>query len=157
MPDLTREIRCEPGYDYRETDLDKPSGQRRGCHGMNMRWLLHGEHGTVQFVIYTGWLPSWVVDDGDPFGPRVDDRRARGTGPMAADLGHHWDTPTYPGEDGPRSDCHLRPSGRCFYDGSGLNAEPVFAKLLTGGHDAVWAALEEYYAQCDVSARELIA
>lgn len=140
--DLRREIVFEPGYDHRAEDANKPRGQRRGCHGLTMRWLVHGEHGTTSFTVFTGWLPSWVkpgrwgdvvtAPDGEP-----------AHAPMAADLGHHWDSPTYSGEGS--MECHYRPSGRCFYNGSGLNAEPVFAALLTKGHEAVWEMLENYY------------
>ena len=65
--------------------------------------------------------------------------------PMAADLGHHWRTPPY--EDCMSMDCDIL-EGRtsCFYDGSGLNAEPVMAALFTDGHDGVWRALDAYYA-----------
>lgn len=146
---LTREIQFQPGYDYRAEDAHKPSGQRRGCHGLNMRWLVHGEHGSVQFLVYTMWLPSWVREA--EWGPRVVDEVARrdlNHPPMAADLGHHWDWALYHGENGPR-DCDVRPSGKCFYDGSGLNAEPLLAALLTKGHDEVWAQLEAYYEDCD--------
>jgi hypothetical protein len=136
-----REIRCEPGYDFREEDAHKPSHQRRGCHGMNMRWLLHGQYGTIQFLIYTSWLPSWVKEG--QWGPRVDDHGPAQFRPMAADLGHHWDRPTYDGEDS--MTCDIRSGGTCFYDGSGLNAEPLFAKLLTNGSEAVWAEMEAYY------------
>ena len=107
--DLRREIVFEPGYDHRAEDANKPRGQRRGCHGLTMRWLVHGEHGTTSFTVFTGWLPSWVkpgrwgdvvtAPDGEP-----------AHAPMAADLGHHWDSPTYSGEGS--MECHYRPSGR---------------------------------------------
>lgn len=151
--EFRREIRFEPGYDYREEDRGKPTGQQRGCHGLNMRWLLHGQDGTIQFLVYTMWLPSWVKEG--PWGPRVDDGRRAEFRPMAADLGRHWDRvlgdPVWETQD----KCDVRPSGHCFYDGSGLNAEPLFAKLLTEGHEAVWAEMESYY--WDLAPKQLAA
>lgn len=52
-------------------------------------------------------------------------------------------------------DCCYLEQGFCFYDGSGLNAEPVMAALFTGGDEAVWSALEDYYALVEASAAEL--
>lgn len=145
-----REIRWEQGYDHVGTQVGG------GRHGMNIRWLLHGEHGTVQFLIYSGWLPTWVENPEDSWGPRVrPDRplpmpnggsRPSLMGPMAADLGYHWRTPLWQDSDSGRDNCDaLRGGGRCWYDGSGLNAEPVFAKLLTEGGEAVWAEMSAYY------------
>ena len=34
-----------------------------------------------------------------------------------------------------------------YYDGSSLNAEPVYQRLLREGNDGVWAELEGYYAE----------
>jgi len=143
MTDFTREVRFEPGYDHRAEDATKPWGTRRGCHGMNIRWLLHGPAGTIQFLIYSSWLPSWVGDStfgktitvppGEPVHP-----------PMGADLGHHWDEATYEGEKG-FDKCDVRPAGRCFNDGSGLRADDLLGVLLTEGHEAVWSAMEDDY------------
>lgn len=144
---LTREVLFHPGYDYREVDASKPPGQRRGCHGLSIVFLLRGDDGAVQFKMGTDWLPTWVEPDGY-FGPSVKPNpypALRTHYPMAVDLGRHWKTPTYPDEM--RMDCTYLEQGYCFYDGSGLNAEPVMAALFTGGSDAVWSALEDYYAE----------
>lgn len=148
IADLRREIHFEPGYDHRG------DATGRGCHGLNMRWLVHGDAGSVQFVVHTMWLPSWV--ESSQFGDRVSAMIAdRILSPMAADLGHHWATPLYEGEA--NLECEYLPAGRCFYDGSGLNAEQLFATLLTEGHDAVWAAMEAYWHRCDETAKAFAA
>lgn len=43
-------------------------------------------------------------------------------------------------------DCHLLADGRCFYDGSGLEAGQPWKILREQGSDAVWQFLDTYYA-----------
>lgn len=124
---LKREILWEPGFDHR----NDPQKKQYGCHGLQIRWLVHGDKGSVQFLLYTGWLPTW--DMGDHSQLFV----------MPADLGYHADEPQY--EDQTTMECAHRPSGKCYYDGSSLNAEKPFKILLTEGEEALWQFLEEYY------------
>lgn len=152
---MRRELRFEPGYDYRSEDADKPANAQRGAHGLNIRFLVHGASGTVQFLLYTGWLPSWVhvgvtLTTVKHEASRVDDLY-----PMAADFGHHWDTPTYSDAE-PMMPCEFRPTNQCYYDGSSLRAERLLGVLLTQGHEAVWTALESEYAALvnDMETRE---
>jgi len=70
---------------------------------------------------------------------------------MGADVGYHWDEPRYEGQKW-RS-CTARPSGRCYYDGSGLQADELFQKFTREGDAVVWRTLEERYA--DLDARDL--
>ncbi len=144
MSERRRELLFEPGYDRRS--------EGRGCHGLDMRWLIHGEHATVQFVIYTSWLPSWVA--AGPWGPNVHGAPDQIFPPIAADLGYHADQPLYEDQLG-QAECAFRGGHRCFYDGSGLNAEPVFAALLTEGGDVVWRHLEEYLTQVEQQLTEV--
>ena len=136
--DFRREITFEPGYDHR----DDPDAKQRqhGCHGMNLRFVLHGEHGSVQFLLYTGWLPG---QSSFAAGPALS--------PMGADVGYHWDEPRYEGQDW--HSCAMRPAGRCYYDGSGLQADELFQKFTREGDAVVWRTLEERYA--DLDARSL--
>ena len=154
MTEFTREVRFEPGYDYAEEDKDKPWGERRGVHGMNIRFLLHGDEGTIQFLVYTQWLPSWVKTEPDAMFTRILDITDVMEGgqkifpPMAADIGFHWDKlPPHEPEDDwyHMQECDVRPGGQCYYDGSSLQAERVFALLLKKGHEAVWTYMEEHY------------
>lgn len=147
---MQREVRFEAGYDYREEDKDKPRGKHRGQHGLQIRFLLRGDEvaeGIVQFLVYTDWLPTWVVSQGPPWKEKMVQPTSipsiRDMFPMAADLGHHWPVPTYEGESS--MNCDLLEGGTCYYDGSGLNAEPVLAALLTEGDAGVWKILEDYY------------
>lgn len=119
-----REITFSAAYDKRHPDPSK----NYGLHGVNMRWLLIGPKGAIQFLVFTGWqLPG--IDDTDP---------------MAADIGYHSPVPMYEGQK-PMGKCDVLAEGDCYYDGSPLNAEPVFELLRTGGSDAVWARMEEEY------------
>jgi hypothetical protein len=63
----------------------------------------------------------------------------------ATDLGYHARVPRY-GEQ-QRMDCDFLPDGYCYYEGSGLAAEPVLEAFLSHGPHAVWAALGNYYAE----------
>ena len=125
-----REIKWEPGFDHR----NDPKKKQYGCHGLQIRFLLHGEHATVQFLLMTPWLPTWerlskinTIFDVLP-----------------ADLGYHADIPQY--ENQTLTDkCDCRPSGKCYYDGSGLNADETFRLLVTKGEEAVWKHMDDYY------------
>jgi len=114
-----------------------------GQHGMDLRFALVGELGATQFLMFTDWVPGRV---GRPFG---EPRRSSGSFPMAADLGYHWKTDPHNGEYdgfGRMDECDFFADG-CYYDGSGLRADPVMQRFISDGLDAVWADLEaEYHA-----------
>lgn len=117
-----------------------------GVHGAGIQFYLTGPEGTVQFKVSTGWmLPEtyeWWESTGRGRHRRLDDY------PMATDLGYHSPTPRYEGQTpiATRGECEFI-DGDCYYDGSGLNAEPVLARLIAEGHDGVWSALEDYYRE----------
>lgn len=117
-------IKFIPGYDKRSDDPK----QNFGIHGVNLLFVLKGEEGAVTFTIYTNWMPKSC---------RV------ALLPMPADLGYHSKVPSYEGQ------CHFEKcdwlNGECYYDGSTLNAEPIFELLVDKGEEAVWEALEQYY------------
>lgn len=50
-------------------------------------------------------------------------------------------------ETGTFDPCEYTDGGPCYYDGSTLNAEPVYKILLEEGSDGVWKYLEEYYEE----------
>lgn len=143
ISDFRREIKFEPGYDYTDEDFDKPPNHRRGRHGLNVRFVLHGEHGAVVWLLYTSWLPSWVGnhDDGEPYifcSPK--DLKL----PTGANVGLHWDTNAGGSFLGLHK-CDLREGKECWYDASYSAGDVVFAKLLTEGEEAVWTELESWY------------
>lgn len=109
------------------------AGGSHGIGGVTLRWVVKGPEGAVQFVLMTGWLPEpeRVVFEKEQFPP------------LPSDLGYHAVMPRYEGQT--ERDCTYTVTGRCYYDGSGLNAEEPFRVLCNSGGDALWEFLEAYY------------
>lgn len=90
-------------------------------------WYLHGDTKTTQFTV----LLYKCQQEGFSY---------RGT-LLPTDVGYHADTPKY---DQDSMECHLRPSGRCFYDGSSLAANELWELFITSGkEDVIWSKLED--------------
>lgn len=137
---LRREIKWEPGYDHRD-DPD-PLKSQYGAHGLQIRFMLHGDKGTIQFLLYTNWIPNEVLMSRGTVPARLLSPQV--LRPLAADLGYHADKPQYE-DHKPMDTCEHRPSGKCYYDGSGLAADGPFGILLVDGEDAMWKYMEDYY------------
>jgi len=137
---MERRIEFGAAYDKRDADPKK----NYGIHGVTISFYLIGDEGAVQFVVYSNWQLPHVQAEFDAKG--VDGMRdpCWRYKPMAADLGYHSPKPTYEGQTPMSGECHLL-GGECFYDGSTLNAEPVFDRLLKEGSDGVWDELESFY------------
>lgn len=140
-------VQMSPAYDRR----NDPRGNF-GIHGVDLRMILKGEKGAVQFVLYTNWqLPkvSQEQDNGilrEARTGQLNDISLRCTyHPLAADLGYHSPTPRYEDQDVCQQSCEYLDGKPCYYDGSGLNAERIYTVLLTEGSDGVWGELEAYY------------
>lgn len=111
-------------------------GGQYGVHGMEIRFLLRGPKGVTQFAMNTGWIPG---EKG--VSPTLADYF-----PSGSDLGYHAIEPQYDREMeqiGGRESCPFLDGKPCFYDGSGLQAEPVLADFIQRGEVAVWEALRE--------------
>lgn len=121
---LERIVRFEPGYDRR--------AEGYGIHGVNLRMVLKGEKGAVQFLLFTNWMPDSVDADYPTLTP------------MPADFGYHAKVSQYDGQEMLDENCEFT-GGPCYYAGSGLNAERIFRLLRHKGGEAAWGALEEYY------------
>jgi len=145
---MERIIKFHPAYDKRDPDPSK----NYGIHGVEIRFLLKGEHGAVQFLIYTDWQLPHIQRDKSAFPPL---EKFGTLEPWGVDLGYHSDKPirdyhkeTRTSDDDwntPSRECPYTTSGRCYYDGSGLNAERLVAVLLSEGDSGIWRELEEYY------------
>lgn len=139
---LERAVVFGPGYNSAQTG--NPHADF-GVHGMEIIWYLRGPLGVAQFMLYTDWIPGTLRPGHGlpPAGmsfPRIDY-------PMGADLGYHAPVPQWEGqEEYRRDDCRLLPGGTCYYDGSGMAAERVAKEFVLAGEPAVWAALEDRYA-----------
>jgi|SRR3990172_4197865 len=134
-------IEISPAWDKRHPEPNK----NYGIHGVEMRFVLKGPEGAVQFVLYTNWQLPHVQEELDRKEERDPRFKHSLCHPMPADLGYHSPVPRYEGQTQLRDSCHLLDDKPCFYDGSGLNAEPVYERLLREGDKGVWAALEEFY------------
>jgi len=136
---LVHEIVFYPAYDKRNVDPNK----NYGIHGVDMRWYVKGKKGAVQFVIYTNWYLPEVAKELEIKQNRMSTLYYNFFKPMPADLGYHSPVPHYK-DQSCKEDCEVigKP---CYYDGSTLNAEPVFDILLQEGSEAVWKYLDEYY------------
>ena len=147
VPDeLIKEITILPAWDKRDPDPNK----NYGIHGCELRFVLKGPLGAVQFVVYTNWhLPSVTKElitsksmnqpiGGDPHW------RCR---PRGADLGYHSPTQRYEGQQ-PTKNCQYLDGRQCYYDGSSLQAEEIgMPILLQEGSEGVWKLLEKRYNQ----------
>jgi len=136
-----REFTVEPAYDRRTEGY--------GQHCAEMRWVVKGQSGAIQFLLYTGWYPGMIpktswTDWSDWASLRVEKKSGCHDAPMPADLGYHSPTPRYEGQDRMSDECHIL-GGPCYYDGSGLNAAKPFSILIHEGGEKLWEFLEAYY------------
>lgn len=137
-----RIVSFSPAYDRRHADPRK----NYGIHGVVLRMVLKGPLGATQFVLFTNWqLPHVTEETMERCLARGEDRIGLKVSflPTPADLGYHWGAPHYQGQTA--RDCEYVAGGKCYYDGSGLNAERIYETLVREGSDGVWRELEEYY------------
>ena len=136
MEILKREIHISPAFDKRSSDPSK----NYGIHGVELCFILKGEQGAIQFVIYTNWMLPHVREEYDL---KTNHHLCH---PIPADIGYHSRTPKYEGQKSLTDDCTVI-GGACYYDGSGLQAEDVFNIMVEKGGDAMWAEMEDRYNQ----------
>lgn len=151
---FARTIEFLPAWDRRSPDPKK----NYGIHGAEILFLLKGPDGAVQFRLFTQWQLPEVTREKmhHPYDPIGGDFHWMER-PMPADLGYHSPVPRYDGQDILTDECIALDGKPCYYDGSSLNAEPVFERLLREGHDGVWAALEAYYTRTFLKPEEVSA
>jgi hypothetical protein len=138
MIDFKREIQFDPAYDKRHSDPAKDYG----IHGLTIRWFLRGPKGMIQFVLYSNWhLPHVEVEQRRKVGYHIHGLCK----PLPADIGYHSPKPMYDGHAQTSGDCEFVEGGKCYYDGSSLNAEAYFDTLVRDGCEALWTKMEEYY------------
>ena len=130
-------VEITEAYDKRNPDPAK----NYGVHGVNLKFLVKGPKGVIQFLIYTNWmLPH-----------NMEELKAKCDGhycylePMPADIGYHSYVPMHEGEAPISKSCEYLEGKPCYYDGSSLNAEPIFDIMVSRGGDAMWAELERWY------------
>ncbi len=130
-------VECQPSY---YLIRDEPA-KNYGVGNMKIVFYLKGPKGAVQWMIGTEWGIKPVREHLDRFGwSKYDDPRQ----PKAWDIGYHAHEPQYEDQSKMGDDCHVL-GGPCYYDGSGLNAEPFVEGFLAGGTDWLWPKLAEVY------------
>jgi hypothetical protein len=127
-----RILTISPAWDRRSSDEAK----NYGVHGMEIRFVLKGELGAVQFVFYTGIFQKHVADEHKHAG-----YQSRW---MGADIGYHSPKPMYNGHQSTKNPCGVL-GGECFYDGSSLSADNFAPTFVERGPDAVWEMLRDEY------------
>lgn len=129
-----------PAFDKRNPEPSK----NYGIHGVDMRMVLKGEFGAVQFVLYTNWQLPHVQEE---FRAKMQPDKYCLFEPLPADLGYHSHKPMYEGQEPLQKECEYLNGKPCYYDGSGLNAQRIYTTLLEKGSDGVWKELEDYYTK----------
>jgi hypothetical protein len=87
---MKRELVFSPAWDRRDPDPKK----NYGIHGVEMRFLLSGKVGTVQFVLHTNWqLPSIRGEENS-----MEKVHRFLIEPMPADIGYHSRVPLWEGQ-----------------------------------------------------------
>lgn len=138
---LRRIVKFRPAFDKRDPNPAK----NYGIHGVDLVMFVCGAEGAVQFVLYTNWQLPHVTKEQDAAKPHTTSTHLL-CHPMPADLGYHAKSPRYKDQEPLTESCEFT-GGRCFYAGSGLNAERIYEVLLREGDEGVWRELEEYYQQ----------
>lgn len=139
---LERIVKFFPAWDKRSDDPKK----NYGIHGVEMKFLLKGDKGTIQFVVFTHWQLPHVQKETDsrPIDMRFPYLLHK---PMPADIGYHSPKPMYEGQEPMSGKCEYVEGGKCYYDGSSLRAEQVFNILCEKGSDGVWEYMEQEYKE----------
>ena len=132
---MERIVEWEPAYDKRHSDPNKDYG----VHGMNLRFVLKGPRGAVQFLLFTNWyLPQNRHNAFEKVSAHI-------LGPLPADVGYHALVPQYDGQEAIEQSCPYLDGAPCYYDGSGLAAQELFDRFVAEGEGAVWSVLEASY------------
>ena len=121
---FTRRIEFTPAYDRRD------SGK---IASVNMRFLLIGDDGAVQFTLSTGWHLKHVVKEHEPCGAYCFNKS------LPLDLSYDSKKPIRDWQKEPTfTDCDIM-GGDCY------TAIKVFDILCEHGEGALWKKLENYY------------
>jgi len=116
------------------TEAHDGRSKKCGIQSVDFRMIVKNEKGAVQFAMCTGWNLKHVREEG------VSSK------PYPYDLGYHSPKPQYDAQIIIDENCPYI-DGPCYYDGSGLNADPIFDLLCEKGGEAVWQELEKYHNQ----------
>lgn len=131
-----RRIEIVPAFDKRHSDPRK----NYGIHNAELKFFLIGPKGAIQFVVSTGWYLPHVETE-------LEHSIHRKPKAWATDIGYHSYKPRYDGQEPITDHCPILNGSPCYYDGSSLNAEPIFNRMVAEGHEAVWEEMMRWYKQ----------
>jgi uncharacterized protein (TIGR02996 family) len=134
---FVRRVEFSPAFDKRNSDATKDYG----IHGVDLRMVLVGPRGAVQFLLYTGWMIPPVREE-----LQEQIYGMRNPYPMPVDLGYHSKVPRYEDQKVQDENC-VYLGGPCYYDGSSMSAQRAFDALTTTGDDGLWQFLKNHYKQ----------
>jgi hypothetical protein len=137
---MERRIEIRPAYDRRHPDPKKSYG----IHNAELCFYLIGPEGAIQFIVSTGWHLPHVMEEMKAKHAHNADTYALLSKGWGTDIGYHARVPQYENQTPISGNCQIL-GGTCYYDGSTLNAEPIFNRMVAEGHEAVWEEMEEYY------------
>lgn len=129
-----------PAFDKRDPDPNKDCG----IHGVDLRMILKGELGAVEFSVFTNWHLPHVAKE---LRERMSSETYILYEPIPASLGFHSYKPIYENQKPTSEICEFLNNKPCYYDQSSLISERIFNILVEKGSDAVWEELEVIYNQ----------
>ncbi|MBU0598989.1 hypothetical protein KKF61_08465 [Patescibacteria group bacterium] len=138
---LKKIIEFEPAYDKRHADPAK----NYGIHGVSVRFVLMGDEGATQFLLFSGWMLQNVHEE---FYARMRDGDAHAGhvwAPMGVDVGYHSPKPLYEDQLEIADDCPYVQDGHCYYDGTSTGGDDLFWRFVAEGVGVVWAELLDWY------------
>jgi len=139
MEKFTKTVYFTPAFDKRHKDPKK----NYGIHNVEVKFLLKGGKGAVQFLLFTGW---YLPETNKEYKSERNIILQENT-PIAVDLGYHSLKPLFKGQSQATDKCPYLDNKPCYYDGSALNSEPILDLLIRKGDEAVWKELEKYYKE----------
>ena len=138
MNKFKKEIIFRPAWDKTNSEPSK----NYGVHGVDIVFALKGNKGAVTFVIFTNWqLPH--IEKMEETGIISKPENYRLTRPTGADISYHSHKKIKYSYK--RNNCEFLNGKKCWNDGSCLDAEEIFGKLVKEGTDGVWKELEKKY------------
>lgn len=144
MTGFKREIRVIPGYDHR----DEPGG--RGADGCDLVLTLTGDLGAIVARVDTGWMTRPLA--GDLIRGAVQQRRpkpgidANLVGCYPSGGGMYAHSPVqHDGFESESDECPYLDGKPCWCYGVLGGADGVLERLVSGGSDAAFELMAEFY------------
>lgn len=130
-----RTVEFLPGYDYR----NDPENSGRGCHGMDVMFILRVGQDAISWRLMTGWLPTADARhplQGTPSLIQYDPNAGPVVIHSASKRQDWW-------SDG--GICEYITADKCWGDIGYLVGDKVLSALASDGHEGVWAELRRIY------------